>query len=39
MHFHAQTGTHVGYDVVTEFQAKDGWAPGFKVHMERVAGD
>lgn len=27
------------YDVVTEFQAKDGWAPGFKVHMERVAGD
>ena len=26
------------YDVVTEFQSKDGWVPGFKVHMERVAG-
>ncbi len=25
------------YDVVTEFQTKTGWAPGFKVHMERVA--
>jgi hypothetical protein len=22
------------YDVVTEFQGKDGWMPGFKVHME-----
>jgi hypothetical protein len=26
------------YDVVTEFQDKDGWVPGFKVHMEQVAG-
>jgi hypothetical protein len=25
------------YDVVTEFQAKDGWVAGFKVHMEQVA--
>ena len=24
------------YDVVTEFQSENGWAPGFKVHMERV---
>lgn len=24
------------YDVVTEFQGKGGWAPGFIVHMERV---
>jgi hypothetical protein len=24
------------YDVVTEFQVKDGWMPGFKVHMEKV---
>jgi hypothetical protein len=24
------------YDVVTEFQAKDGWVPGFKVHMEQA---
>jgi hypothetical protein len=24
------------YEVVTEFQAKDGWVPGFKVHMEQV---
>lgn len=24
------------YDVVTEFQAKDGWVPGFKLHMEQV---
>jgi hypothetical protein len=23
------------YDVVTEFQNKDGWVPGFKFHMER----
>ena len=21
------------YDVVTEFKSKDGWAPGFKIHM------
>jgi len=21
------------YDVVTEFKSKDGWVPGFKVHM------
>jgi hypothetical protein len=26
------------YDVVTEFQSKDGWMPGFKLHMEKVAG-
>jgi hypothetical protein len=26
------------YDVVTEFKSKDGWVPGFKVHMEQVAG-
>jgi hypothetical protein len=25
------------YDVVTEFRAKDGWVPGFKVHMELLA--
>jgi hypothetical protein len=25
------------YDVITEFQDKDGWVPGFKVHMEQVA--
>jgi len=25
------------YDVVTEFKSKDGWVPGFKVHMEQVA--
>jgi hypothetical protein len=25
------------YDVVTEFRAKDGWVPGFKVHMAEVA--
>jgi hypothetical protein len=24
------------YDVVTEFQAKDGWVPGFSLHMEQV---
>ncbi len=23
------------YDVVTEFKSKDGWVPGFKVHMEQ----
>ena len=23
------------YDVLTEFKSKDGWVPGFKVHMER----
>ena len=23
------------YDVVTEFKSKDGWAPGFKIHMEQ----
>ena len=23
------------YDVITEFQGKDGWVPGFKVHMEQ----
>ena len=23
------------YDVVTEFKGKDGWVPGFKVHMEQ----
>ncbi len=26
------------YDVVTEFQSKDSWVPGFKVHMEKVTG-
>ncbi len=25
------------YNVMTEFKAKDGWVPGFKVHMEQVA--
>jgi hypothetical protein len=25
------------YNVVTEFRAKDGWVPGFKVRMEQVA--
>jgi hypothetical protein len=25
------------YDVVTEFRAKDGWVPGFKVRMELAA--
>jgi hypothetical protein len=24
------------YDVVTEFQVKDRWVPGFKVHMDKV---
>jgi len=24
------------YDVVTEFKSKDGWVPGFKVHMEQA---
>ena len=24
------------YDVVTEFQVKDRWVPGFKLHMEKV---
>jgi hypothetical protein len=24
------------YDVVTEFQAKDNWVPGFKVHMVQI---
>ncbi len=24
------------YDVVTEFQVKDRWVPGLKVHMEKV---
>ena len=23
------------YDVLTEFQGKDGWMPGFQVHMEQ----
>jgi hypothetical protein len=26
------------YEVLTEFKGKDGWMPGFKVHMELVAG-
>jgi hypothetical protein len=26
------------YDVVTELQAKNGWMPGFKVHMEQFPG-
>jgi len=26
------------YDVVTEFKSKDGWVPGFKMHMEKAAG-
>ena len=30
--------TYAAYDVVTEFKGKDNWVPGFKVHMERVAG-
>jgi hypothetical protein len=33
-----QRAGDAAYDVVTEFQAKDGWVPGFKVHMERVQG-
>jgi hypothetical protein len=24
------------YDVITEFQGKDGWVPAFKVHMEQT---
>ena len=24
------------YDVVTEFQSKEGWVPGFKLHMEQL---
>jgi len=32
-----QRSGEVAYDVVTEFKSKDGWMPGFKVHMERVA--
>jgi hypothetical protein len=24
------------YDVVTEFQVKERWVPGFKLHMEKV---
>jgi hypothetical protein len=24
------------YDVVTEFKGKEGWVPGFKIHMERL---
>jgi hypothetical protein len=24
------------YDVVTEFKSKDGWVPGFKLHMEQA---
>jgi hypothetical protein len=30
-----QRSGETNYDVVTEFQGKDGWVPGFKVHMER----
>jgi hypothetical protein len=30
-----RSGT-MAYDVVTEFKSKDGWVPGFKVHMERA---
>jgi hypothetical protein len=26
-----------GYDVITEFQTKDGWVSGFKAHMQRTA--
>ena len=26
------------YDVLTEFKGKDSWVPGFKLHMELVAG-
>jgi len=26
------------YDVLTEFQAKDGWVEGFKVHMQQMPG-
>jgi hypothetical protein len=25
------------YDVLTEFKGKDGWVPGFKVHMDMLA--
>jgi hypothetical protein len=32
-----QRSGDAAYDVVTEFKSKDGWMPGFKVHMERVA--
>ena len=31
-----QRSGEAAYDVVTEFKSKDGWMPGFKVHMERV---
>jgi hypothetical protein len=28
-----QRSSATAYDVVTEFKSKDGWIPGFKVHM------
>jgi hypothetical protein len=31
---HASPGA---YDVVTEFQVKDRWVPGFTLHMQQVA--
>jgi hypothetical protein len=30
-----QRSGQTAYDVVTEFKSKDGWAPGFKIHMEQ----
>jgi hypothetical protein len=31
-----RNGDHA-YEVITEFQSKDGWAPHFTVHMEAIA--
>ena len=31
-----RSGDHA-YDVITEFQSKKNWIPGFKVHMEELA--
>jgi hypothetical protein len=31
-----QRSGETAYDVITEFRDKDGWVPGFKVHMEQV---
>jgi hypothetical protein len=33
---HRELTDQDAYDVVTEFQVKDRWVPGFKLHMEKV---
>jgi len=33
---HWQPAGRDAYDVVIEFQVKDRWVPGFKLHMEKV---